>query len=234
MAAFDVAAGTRMLLIWATGALFCLGLMAGSELRFRRLASRGLAGPAVMGLGWHRLVTPSDFRSRFSATERSFILRHERAHIARRDPQANLLFALLQAASWFNPLAHVAAAVARLDQELACDEAVVRDRPDLRRGYAQTLLKAQLSAARSPFVCAFTGVFGAGRHPLELRLRMLARPQPGLARYLMGLAVVGTMTLLMAAAVWAASPDGRPNAPQPLEALGAAIAHTMIVAVSAG
>ena len=49
MAAFDGAAGMRMLLVWAAGALLLLGLMLASELRFRRLASRGLAGPAVMG-----------------------------------------------------------------------------------------------------------------------------------------------------------------------------------------
>jgi beta-lactamase regulating signal transducer with metallopeptidase domain len=220
MATFDPAAGASVVIAWSIGVGLCLGAMSISERRFRRLAARGLAGPAVMGLGWHRLITPADFHIRFNDVERDFILRHERAHIARRDPHANLLIAVLQAISWFNPLAHLAAVFARTDQELACDERVIRHRPDLRRGYAETLLKAQLSAPRSPFACAFAG----GRHPLELRLSMLARPQPGVVRYLAGGAAVAALSLLMAAAVWAASPDGRASPALPWDALHAALA----------
>jgi beta-lactamase regulating signal transducer with metallopeptidase domain len=209
-----------ILAIWLCGALLVLAVMAVSEVRFRRRASQGLAGPAIVGLGWRRLVIPSDFRTRFTEAERDFILRHERAHIARGDPEANLVTALLQAACWFNPLAHIAAACARLDQELACDETVIRDRPDLRRGYAETLLKAQLPTLHSPFACAFTG----GRHPLELRLAMLARPQPGLGRYLTGVAAVAAIGLLTAAAVWAASPGGETGVHLPLSSLHAVFA----------
>jgi beta-lactamase regulating signal transducer with metallopeptidase domain len=179
----------------------------------------------VTGIGWRRLVTPKDFHIRFDKTERGLILRHERMHIERRDPDANLLIAALQALSWFNPLVHLAAAAARLDQELACDEAVIRDRPDLRKRYGETLLKAQLSGASSPFACALAApafLIGA-RHPLELRLAMLARPQPGLGRYLSGLAAVGAMALLIAAAVWASAPERPAGAALGYEAPGSDI-----------
>jgi beta-lactamase regulating signal transducer with metallopeptidase domain len=194
--------------LWAAGALvFALTLVA-AEARFRLRARAGSAGPAVIGFGWHRLVTPADFRTRFTAAERALIRRHERAHMDRRDPLANLLIGVLQTVSWFNPLVHLAAGAARLDQELACDEAAIAGRPDLRRPYAEALLKAQLSAPRSPFACAFFAppLFGGARHPLELRLAMLARPRPGLRRYLSGLTAVGGMALAIAAAVWAATP----------------------------
>jgi beta-lactamase regulating signal transducer with metallopeptidase domain len=169
MSAFDFTGGMRLLTAWLIGAGVSVIAIAIAELSFRRRATRGQAGPALVGLGWRRLVVPSDFRTRFSTDERDLILRHERAHIARRDPEANLLIVVFQTLSWFNPLAYVAAAAARLDQELACDEAVIGARPDIRRRYAETLLKAQLSAARSPLACAFAG----GRHPLELRVSML-------------------------------------------------------------
>jgi beta-lactamase regulating signal transducer with metallopeptidase domain len=210
-----------LLSLWLAGAVLFLGVLISGERRFRRHVRQGTAGPAVTGIGWHTLVTPSDFRARFNGTERDFILRHERMHILRRDPEAGLLIALLQAVSWFNPLAHLAAASARLDQELACDEAVISNRPESRRGYAETLLKAQLSAPRSPFACAFNGGYWAatGRHPLEVRLSMIARPQPGLIRHLAGGVAVGAMGLLIAALVWAAAPEKPPGAAPAWEAL---------------
>ena len=142
--------------LWAAGALvFALTLVA-AEARFRLRARAGLAGPAVIGFGWHRLVTPADFRTRFTAAERALIRRHERAHMDRRDPLANLLIGVLQTVSWFNPLVHLAAGAARLDQELACDEAAIAGRPDLRRPLRR-------GAFESP----------ALRPPLALRLRLL-------------------------------------------------------------
>jgi beta-lactamase regulating signal transducer with metallopeptidase domain len=221
----DPALDARLVAVWVGGALLFALVLAAAEIRFRRRVKAGVAGPAVTGIGWRRLVTPKDFHARFDAGERALILRHERMHMDRRDPEANLLTAVLQALSWFNPLAHLAAAAARLDQELACDEAVVRDRPDLRRGYGETLLKAQLSGPASPFACAFfsrAAVLGA-RHPLEVRLAMLARPQPGLGRYLSGLAAVGAMALLIAAAVWAGAPERPAGAALGYEAPGSDI-----------
>lgn len=198
-----------LLKVWGVGAAAFIAVLLISEHQFRRRVAKGSAGPAVMGFGWLRLVLPDDFRARFTETERDFILRHERMHIARRDSLTNLLIGLAQAISWFNPLAHLAAACARLDQELACDEAVVSDRPETRRAYAETLLKAQLTSPLSPFACAFASRIwaGAGRHPLEVRLCALARPQPGLIRYLLGGVTVSALALCIVAVVWTLSPE---------------------------
>ena len=192
-----------LLFVWAAGAVAVAALFAVSEACYRRLVRRGVAGPAVMGVFWPRVVTPVDFDAQFSAAERDLIGLHERAHIARRDPQSNLLIAALQVLGWFNPLAHLAAACVRLDQELACDAAVVQARPDLRRAYGATLLKAHLARPRSPLVCTWPA---PARHPLEVRLGMLARPSLDLAQYLRGAAAVTVVAAVAVIAVWMTGP----------------------------
>lgn len=189
-----------MLLAWVAGGLALAALMAVSETSFRRRARMGAAGPAVMGVAWPRIVTPSDYVQRFTAAERELIDRHERVHIARRHPNANLFIALMQVLGWCNPLVHVAAVCARLDQELACDAAVIEAWPECRRDYGATLLKAHLATPRSPLACAWAA---SARHPLEVRLTMLARRPLSLAHYMRGAAFVGLTALLVAGIVWA-------------------------------
>ncbi|OYX31155.1 MAG: hypothetical protein B7Y99_10600 [Caulobacterales bacterium 32-69-10] len=98
---------------WLAGGAALAALMAVSEARFRRRALKGLVGPAVMGVSWPRIVTPSDYLVRFTPAERELIDRHERVHIARRHPQANLFIAAMQVLGWFNPLVHIGAVCAR-------------------------------------------------------------------------------------------------------------------------
>jgi beta-lactamase regulating signal transducer with metallopeptidase domain len=192
-----------LLLAWLAGAALTAMIMALSEASFRRLARQGRAGPAVMGVLWPRMVTPADYAERFTAPERELIRQHERTHIARGDPGANLFIAVLRALSWFNPLAHLAAACVRLDQELACDATVIEARPESRRLYGETLFKAHLDTPRSPFACAWPA---PSRHPLETRLALLTRPSVTLARYMRGAALVGLIALLTVLSVWGAGP----------------------------
>jgi beta-lactamase regulating signal transducer with metallopeptidase domain len=195
----------RLLRWWAMGAAVMVALIAGAELRFRRLVRLGTAGPAVLGLSWPRIIIPHDYYQRFTARERGLILRHERAHIARRDPKANLVIAAIQVISWFNPLVHVAARCARLDQELACDAAVVECRPEIRRDYGATLLKAHAAQPSSPFACGWTP---PGRHPLEIRLSMLARPPLSLPNYIRGAMAVAFTAFVVGAVIWTLAPGG--------------------------
>ena len=80
--------------------------------------------------------------------------------------------AACQCLCWFNPLVHLAAYLLRLDQELACDAAVIRSRPGARTLYGQTLLKTQLAATPLPFGCYWPA---RGLHPLEVRIGLLKR-----------------------------------------------------------
>ena len=194
-----------LLQLWVAGGVLAVVLIAIGEALFRRAARQGRAGPAVMGVSWPRIVTPADYAERFTAHERDLIGRHERAHIARRDPKANLFIAAMRVLGWFNPLVHLAAGCARLDQELACDAAVIQAWPGCRRDYGATLLKAHMASPRSALACAW---FAPGRHPLELRLSMLARPPLSLAHYLRGAAAVALTAFVVAAAIWGFAPGG--------------------------
>jgi len=194
-----------MVAAFLSGALLLLALFVISELRFRRLARMGRVGPAVVGLNWPSMVVPSDYETRFDEGERALIRLHERTHIDRWHPRDNRLIALHQVLGWFNPLIHLAARCARLDQELACDAVVVAARPKQRRLYAETLLKgSQRTGPWSAFACALTE---GGRHPLEVRIASLARRPLTLRQFMIGAAVVGSLAVLSAMGVWTLSPQ---------------------------
>ena len=57
----------------------------------------------------------------------ALILAHEQIHARRRDGLWRLLAQGFVAVFWFNPLAWIAMACFRQDQELACDAAVLRE-----------------------------------------------------------------------------------------------------------
>ena len=160
--------------VWALGVLGMAAAFTIAQLRFLAEVRAGRGGPAVFGLIAPRIVLPVD-DGRYTLEERELIRAHEREHVARKDPRAAALAAAFQCLCWFNPFAHLAAHLVRLDQELACDAAVIRHRPDTRGLYARTLLKTQLAAQPLPFGCYWPA---RGRHPLELRVAMLKR-RPG-------------------------------------------------------
>ncbi|MGA0607412.1 M56 family metallopeptidase [Phenylobacterium sp. VNQ135] len=149
----------------ASGAAFAL-----AQRRFEAELRAGRAGPAVVGFISPRIVMPAD-DGRFSAEELELIRAHERTHVARKDPRAVAFVAAAECLFWFNPLVHLAARLLRLDQELACDAAVMLSRPKSRRLYAGTLLKTQLAATPLPLGCYWPA---RGRHPLEVRVALLA------------------------------------------------------------
>lgn len=98
------------------------------------------AGPAVLWAPRSLVLLPADFLQRFETGERSLVLRHEFTHLHRGDALWSLLAELVLALLWFHPLAWLARPRFRLDQELACDERVLRHAPRDALGYAHTLL----------------------------------------------------------------------------------------------
>jgi beta-lactamase regulating signal transducer with metallopeptidase domain len=129
------------------------------------------------------------------------------------------VIALIQCLSWFNPLIHLAAREARLDQELACDAAVLAHRAGQKRRYAETLLKTQLGAIAAPLGCHWLA--GAAPHPLEQRIKALRRPAPDFQRQDIGTFVMAGAIVLAAYGAWKAqSPapaEGMPPIYVPVE-----------------
>jgi beta-lactamase regulating signal transducer with metallopeptidase domain len=176
-------------------------------------AANASVGPALIGVFRPRVVVPNDFEARFEADERAMILVHERTHLARGHASINGLAALLKAVNWFNPLVHVAERYARVDQELACDAAVVGRFPEARRTYAQAMLKTQLAYTTLPLGCDWPV-----RSPslLEKRIEMLAQQKPGRVRLLGGAAIVAVLTAAAGLTAWAAEPTDVRFAPSPV------------------
>jgi beta-lactamase regulating signal transducer with metallopeptidase domain len=166
-------------------------------------AANSRVGPALVGVVRPRVVVPNDFEARFEADERAMILAHERMHLSRGHASINGLTALLKAVNWFNPLVHLAARYARVDQELACDAAVVGRLPWARQTYAQALLKTQLAFMPMPLGCDWPV-----RSPslLEKRIEMLAQPKPGRVRLLGGAVLIAALTASAGLAAWSAVP----------------------------
>ena len=156
---------------WAAGALAVAAVFTTAQLRFLAQVRAGHGGPAVVGFISPVIVMPAD-DGHYTAEERDLIRAHEREHVGRKDPRAAAFAALAQCLCWFNPLVHFAAYLIRLDQELACDAAVIRARPSARALYARTLLKTQLAGSALPLGCHWSPL---GQHPLEVRIASLKR-----------------------------------------------------------
>lgn len=164
------------LAVWMAGVVAMAAVFALAQRRFHAELRAGRAGPAVVGFISPRIVMPADDAG-YSPEELELIRAHERTHVARKDPRAVAYMAAAQCLCWFNPLVHVAARLLRLDQELACDAAVMLSRPKARGLYAGTLLKTQLAATPLPLGCYWPA---RGRHPLEVRVALLAQTKiPG-------------------------------------------------------
>ncbi len=200
--------------VWLAGVGLAVAFVVFGQLRFLARARAGQAGPAVVGVICPRYVTPSNFAETFNDAERALIRAHERAHIDRGDPKVNAAITAAQALCWFNPLVHVAAYYARLDQELACDATVMSGRSRQRRLYAETMLKAQIAPAPLPLGCHWI----AAPHPLETRIAHLKQPAVGDVRRLAGAWATALLAVGWGYAAWSAQPASppRPHFVQPI------------------
>lgn len=204
--------------LWAGGALLSLIILALRQFRFTRSLGRlfprddlgsdvrgaesAAQGPAVIGVLRPVIVTPADFDQRFDAEERRIVLAHERAHLDQGDPWINAVVVLLQCVNWFNPFMHIAARALRIDQELACDAAVLSQAEGARRRYAETMLKTQLAAA-APIGCAWPPSSAAD---LKERIAMLKQALPTRPQRLVGVSTLAIATVAACAAAWAVQP----------------------------
>ena len=171
-------------------------------------AGDGDTGPAMVGAWRPRIVIPADFERRYSAAEQALILAHEQIHARRRDGLWRLLAQGFVAVFWFNPLAWIAMACFRQDQELACDAAVLREHGGPRREYASAMLKTQPSSLPLPWGCSWTS-----RHPLTERVAMLKLPVPRRTRRALAPTVLGAIVLAGSLGTYAAQSGPAPHHP---------------------
>ena len=122
--------------------------------------------PMILGLFRPVLLLPEE---PLPAGELELALRHELAHLARRDVAYKALMALACVLHWFNPLVWRMAREAGRTVEACCDDAVVAGRDgDFRAAYGRALLH---TASAKPI--PFTTSFGGGKEQLKERLQNL-------------------------------------------------------------
>jgi TonB family protein len=199
-----------LLSIWLLGSFAMLVLFVRRQVGFTRLVQRRADlpydlvpghGPAVAGFLRPRIVLPVDFLQRYNADEQALVLAHERLHLQRGDIHAQTLATVLRCLFWFNPLVHFAARRFRFDQELACDADVLASFANLRRTYADAMLKTQLADFGLPVGCHWQT-----SHPLKERIAMLKYPVPGGLRRKASQLMVMMMVATGAYGAWAAQP----------------------------
>ena len=98
--------------------------------------------PFILGIAKPKIYLPSTMEQ----DSVSYVLAHERSHIARRDHWWKPLGYLLLSIHWFNPLLWLAYILLCRDIELACDEKVIRDMENhQKKAYSKALLECSVS-----------------------------------------------------------------------------------------
>lgn len=182
------------------------------DLDMRRLRLHS-AGPAVLWAPRSLLLLPADFLDRFDAHQRQCVLQHETIHLRRGDALWSLLAELMFALLWFHPLAWLALPRLRLDQELACDERVLRQSVQDEATYAHTLLHSTGVRAMPMSIPWLT------RPQLKERLSMIQRPRPGALRRRTGFTALAALmvgTAFVAQAAIKHDAGSVRSVPQPL------------------
>ena len=108
----------------------------------RLVQTREVSGPLAFGILDRVIAVPADFERIYAERERRLALAHEVAHHRSGDLVANLFAFTLLCLNWFNPIAWIAHAAFRFDQEAACDARVLEnggasDRSDYGRAIAK-------------------------------------------------------------------------------------------------
>nr|BAV56287.1 hypothetical protein [Lysobacter sp. RH2180-5] len=216
---------------WAVRRLARAALPAGNSLpgshsraEQARLRERGIelrlsaTATTAFALGWPQraVIVPARLVERLDDRQLALVLRHEAAHLRRRDPERAALMAWVQAALWFNPFLSALAARVQLAAELRCDAIAVDADDAHRRRYAQAYLNSLRLAAERGAPAAATA-FARRRGPSQQQLRMQhllhgddrARLGRGACAALLGLALCGGGAF---AAVQAAAGDATTGA----------------------
>ena len=125
---------TDLAWVWLVGMAAVLGWAAASYLRLRRQVAASIrvgkqvylcddiSSPFILGIFRPRVYLPSGLEGETLQS----VLRHEGAHLRRRDHWWKPLGHLLVAVYWFHPLIWAAYVLLCRDIELACDEQVIR------------------------------------------------------------------------------------------------------------
>lgn len=88
-----------------------------------RMIKAGQIGPFTVGIFRNIIVLPdTDYQEK----DLQYIIKHELVHCADKDTQLKVLFVMINAIHWFNPLVWLMKVLVSQDMELECDEKVLK------------------------------------------------------------------------------------------------------------
>jgi beta-lactamase regulating signal transducer with metallopeptidase domain len=163
--------------------------------------SEEIDSPMLCGCFRPTIILPADMFDWTSPSERHAMIQHELAHVARRDPLANLFQISLTLIFYFHPLFRHACKQLSLERELACDQQVLAG-GTCAETYAAGLLKAAergLITNVSPQLAFFSSP-----KTLERRIEMIFRERMQTHTW----KFVALSAVTIAAAAWLLIPAG--------------------------
>jgi hypothetical protein len=163
-----------------------------------------------IAMAWGRatILLPQRLLPHLSTTQTELIIRHERAHLARRDPLYFAALAWLDVCLWFNPFVRAQTRRCRLAAELDCDARVTGALPHMRETYAESLIMALKHAAGNARQCVPAAFSPAESGDYRMRISEIMHPEPK-ARKTRLLIVAGAVLLApvaLAQLAWSQGP----------------------------
>ncbi|WP_394221280.1 TonB family protein [Alteromonas gracilis] len=100
------------------------------------------ATPMLFGFISPKVLIPFTFKSAFSSQQQALVLEHENVHRKHNDHLWNSVALIIAIVFWFNPVVWFALKSFRVNQELACDHAVLKNKTEKEKlTYAKALVQ---------------------------------------------------------------------------------------------
>jgi beta-lactamase regulating signal transducer with metallopeptidase domain len=133
-----------------------------------------LTVPAVFGVLRHTVCLPAGTVNELSPEEFRWVLKHEIAHITRRDSLLLSIALLVRACHWFNLLAWLAVSRLRNHMEQAADDTAMRsESPQSLIDYGRLLLTYSAGPAGARQSATMGLLFVSGKKRLQQRIEVL-------------------------------------------------------------
>jgi len=164
---------------------------------------------AVPPLAWGRraIVVPARLIALMTTPDLGMVIRHEQAHLDRRDPLYFAALGLTDAVLWFNPFIRAQTARCRLAAEFACDAAAAGKNPEERETYARVLIKALKHTAGDVRQYAPAVISNVKSGDYRMRLREIMHADPSARKpkpkWLYGLLAAALIPVAVAQFAWA-------------------------------
>ena len=156
--------------------------------------------PLALGFLHPAVILPAELTGETPGVDLRQILRHELAHLSRKDDWANLLQQLLHALFFFHPAVWFLSRRLTVEREIACDDAVVAAARSDTASREYALLLCEFASRQSGHVSVAASAAWSQPSQLKERIHMLLHPDrnasPRLAR--------GRFTLFAACSLCAA------------------------------